>query len=101
MKGEYHMNINKEQKAAAEVLADEIYLIRRDAEHAHFILNDLFEDFFCDESPETPEGRERIALKFDWAQMQANILLDYICKLRKALCELDEAATVESVSKGA
>ena len=86
------MNLNKEQKAAAEMLADEIYNIHREAESASFMVDELFDQFFNEDFNGTQSKVEKMTLKFERAQAQFNILIDYVASLRNKLRELNKAA---------
>ena len=85
--------LTTEDKLAARQLSDCIFSILHDSELASFLANELFEQFFGDESPDTPEGQERIFLRFERAKKQFDILIDYTAAVRDTLRSLDAAAS--------
>lgn len=81
------------RKEALVTLSDEIYPMLRDARLAKFSINELLEGYFDDEDPDgSRQCAERLMVNYFRAQSQANILLDYICRLTQTLQALDSAA---------
>lgn len=96
-------NAPKESKAdqrieASRVLADEIYPLLRDARLAKYTAGVLDEGYFEDEADGSTEWREALAINYERAQMQMNILLDYVCRITDSLIELDALATSKAPS---
>lgn len=85
--------LNSAEKGAAYELSDQVYSILQNTERAMFILSDLYEEFFSVEAADTPEGRERIAVKFERASKQFDIALDYVSSVRVSLRDLDTVTT--------
>jgi transcriptional regulator with XRE-family HTH domain len=86
-----------EQVKAAQIMEDEIYPIKRDADKAYYLIGWLFDQFFSDEfSLNTQEGREKIVYRYDNARALANILIDYVHRIKGALDSLEEIATEKS-----
>lgn len=84
------MNTNK--KNALCELADDLYLVERDADKAQFILNELSERFFGEDYDGSAESAQHIALRYEWAQKCTNILLDYVISIRKAISDMGAVA---------
>lgn len=79
--------------------------VERDSEHARFILNELFEGFFCEDFDGTAESAQHIAYRYKRAQAYVNILFDYIFSIQETLAEMraiidDEFGLIDSVSAG-
>lgn len=84
--------MNTDKKNAICELADDLYMIECDTNKAHFILNELCERFFEEGYDGSIEAAQHIALRYEWAQKCANILLDYIASVRKALSDMSAIA---------
>ena len=87
-------SLSQEKVSALRTLSDEIYPLLRNAELAKFMANDLLNEYFGGDEPDgSQKCGERLMCGYGRAQLQVQILMDYIHLLKTRLEKLEQIAS--------
>lgn len=86
---------------AIRCLADDLYVLQRNAELANFCSGDLITDFFDEDCPDgSRKFTDRLLLGYLRARAQANIAHDYICNIQEYLTEFNRISEEDVQPQG-
>jgi transcriptional regulator with XRE-family HTH domain len=86
-------NLFSRRQEALYELSDVIFALKRDADAAHLMANQIFEDHYTGDPPVTMTDMIIYADNYRKAELQLKILSDYTFALKKTISALDDEAT--------